>query len=304
MEKMSQDKREDREIVLPNYFEVDPKDRTRRYFGEENMRILQQSKVLLVGAGAIGNEVAKNLGMLGIGTIIIVDYDKVTNSNLNRCVFFRKVDHMKKFKTDAIAERLSEISESIIIPVSSRIENAPDFVWDVDLIIVGVDDNFVRYYINSKNLSLKIPKPIINGAMGRDFVHIDVLKPPKTACLVCTWSAEYKDYILSRKVKEKCDDFFVDTLPKFPMISFTTSIVGAIISLEATKVLLYMKNKNNKEDNTNSPLSKPAFGKSIVYNINTNRTSIIGIPKNPNCVEPLCRIKKEKEILNNFKQER
>ena len=290
---MSQDKKkEDREIILPNYFEVDPKDRTRRYFGEENVRILQQSKVLLVGAGAVGNEVAKNLGMLGIGTIVIVDYDKVTNSNLNRCVFFRKADHMKKFKTDAIAERLSEISESTIIPVSSKIENAPDFVWDVDLIIVGVDDNFARYYINSKNLSLKNPKPIINGAMGRDFVHIDVLKPPETACLVCTWSAEYKDYILSRKVKEKCDDFFVDTLPKFPMISFTTSIIGAIISLEATKVLLYMKNKNKPGD-VKSPLSKPAFGKSIVYNINTNSTSVIGISKNPNCVEPLCRIRKE-----------
>ena len=289
---IQQKKKDDREIILPNYFEIDLKDRTRRYFGEENLRILHQSKVLLVGAGAIGNEVAKNLGMLGIGTIIIVDYDKVTNSNLNRCVFFRKEDHMNRFKADAIAERLSKISDSTIIPVNSRIEEAPDFVWDVDLIIVGVDNNFARYYINSKNLSLKEPKPIINGAMGRDFVHIDVLKPPETACLVCTWSAEYKDFILSRKVKEKCDDFFVDTLPKFPMISFTTSIIGAIISLEATKVLLYIK-RDSKSADRNMPLSRPAFGKSIVYNINTNSTSIIGIPKNPNCVEPLCRIRRK-----------
>ena len=284
-------KRQKDNVILPNYFESDSKDRTRRFFGDENLDILQQSRVLLIGAGAIGNEVAKNLGMLGVGTIIIVDYDVVTNSNLNRCVFFRKEDHMKKYKVDAIAERLSKISDSIIIPIPSKIENAPEFVWDVDLIIVGADDNFARYYINGKNLSLKNPKPIINGAMGRDFVHIDVLKPPETACLVCTWSTEYKDYILSRKVKEKCDNFFVDTLPKFPMISFTTSIIGAIISSEATKVILYTKNKEYRK-NAKHPLSKPAFGKSIVYKLNTNSTSIIGITKNPNCVEPLCKLRK------------
>ena len=286
---MTNEKKKIDNVILPNYFEADLKDRTRRYFGEKNLEIIQKSKVLLVGAGAIGNEVAKNLGMLGVGTLIIVDYDKVTLSNLNRCVFFRKEDHMKKFKSEAIAERLGYISDSTIIPVNSKIEEAPEFVWDVDLIIVGVDDNFARYYINSKNLSLKNPKPIINGAMGRDFVHVDVLYPPETACLVCTWSSEYKDYILSRKVKEKCDVFFVDTLPKFPMISFTTSIIGAIISLEATKVLLYLKESNNEKTSRDKPLSRPLFGKSIVYNINTNKTSIIGIPKNPNCVEPLCR---------------
>jgi adenylyltransferase/sulfurtransferase len=51
---------------------------------------LSNSKVLVVGAGAIGNEVVKNLAMVGAGFISIVDMDSIENSNLARCVFFGK----------------------------------------------------------------------------------------------------------------------------------------------------------------------------------------------------------------------
>ena len=50
---------------------------------------LQSARVLVVGAGALGNEIVKNLVLVGVGTVIVVDMDTIENSNLSRCVFFR-----------------------------------------------------------------------------------------------------------------------------------------------------------------------------------------------------------------------
>ena len=62
------------------YFEEDVFDRTRRFFGDDKLNIIRRSKVLLVGAGAVGNEVAKNLGLLGIGqlNLVAVSYTHLT----------------------------------------------------------------------------------------------------------------------------------------------------------------------------------------------------------------------------------
>src|SRR5579885_420265 len=54
---------------------------------------LRDAKVLVVGAGALGNEIVKNLALLGIGNILIADLDRVENSNLSRSVLFREADN-------------------------------------------------------------------------------------------------------------------------------------------------------------------------------------------------------------------
>lgn len=280
------------DFISVNYYEEDVFDRTRRYLGEENLEKLRQSKILLVGAGAVGNEVAKNMGLLGIGQINLVDFDVVTKSNLNRCVFFRPEDHMRTPKVVAIAKRLKEISSTKVIYFVGRIEEAPNNFWDVDAIVIGVDNNYARWFINSRNLMLDEPKPLINGAMGLDFVQVDVLYPPYTACLVCNWSKEYYQHIMKRKVHEKCDTFFLETLPKFPTISFATSLVGAIMSIELTKVLIgldYFK-ETGKWPERLSPL----IGKSIRYDFLHHTVSVFKNLKNPQCLEPFCRTSKKR----------
>jgi len=283
------------EFIKAGYFEEDPFDRTKRYFGEKKFHKLRTSSVLVVGAGAVGNEVCKNLALLGIDDIKLVDFDKVTKSNLNRCVFFRPEDHNKMYKVYAIQKRLQEISDTRIDAYPVRIEEAPEDVWDVDLIIVGVDDNYARYFINSKNLSLDNPKPIINGAMGQDFVQVDVLYPPYTACLVCPWSDDYTGHILSRQVKQKCDEYFIETVSKFPTISFATSLVGAIIAIEAVKLLTINLKKEIYND-LQRVLSITSLGKSIIYNFQKQELKKIRIMPNPKCNEPLC-IKRREDII-------
>ena len=71
------------------YYEEDRHDRTTRFFGKNSFEKLQNSKILVVGVGAIGNEIVKNFALLGLKEIRIVDFDKVTKSNANRCIFFR-----------------------------------------------------------------------------------------------------------------------------------------------------------------------------------------------------------------------
>ncbi len=274
------------------FFEKDQHDRTRRWLGKTNLEKIQQSSVLMVGAGAVGNEVCKNLGLLGVGKIIVVDPDKVAASNLNRCVFFRPSDHDVTFKVDAIAERLPNLAtDTIVEPHPVPIQDAPESVWNVDLVLVGVDNHYTRYLLNAKNLSLAPPLPVINGAMGKDFVSVEVLAPPNTACLVCSWRKTFVDHVVANEVRTRCDPFFVRTIPQFPMISFITSIVGAVMSWEATKVLVGLENW--KQTGEWQDEFEPAVGRFIQYNLHHHKVLTGPILPNPRCAEIFCRDKRK-----------
>ncbi|MDO8124952.1 MAG: ThiF family adenylyltransferase [Candidatus Hermodarchaeota archaeon] len=273
------------------FFERDQHDRTRRWLGASNLETLRHSTVLMIGAGAVGNEVCKNLGLIGIKKIVLVDPDKVAASNLNRCVFFRPEDHDKTFKVDAIAERLPNLAtDTVVEPHPVTIQQAPDSVWDADLVLVGVDNHYARFLLNAKNLSLDPPRPIINGAMGKDFVSVEVLAPPHTACLVCSWSKDFLDGVVANEVRTRCDPFFVDTLPRFPMISFVTSVVGAVMAWEATRVLIGLK-QWKATGNWQEGL-EPALGRFIHYNLQRHETTTGPIMPNPRCSETFCREKR------------
>src|SRR6202041_3212723 len=73
---------------------------------------LSAAKVLVVGAGALGNEIVKNLALLGIGNILIADMDRVENSNLSRSVLYRESDN-GRFKADVAAEAAKSIYPNI-----------------------------------------------------------------------------------------------------------------------------------------------------------------------------------------------
>ncbi|MHA1556999.1 MAG: ThiF family adenylyltransferase, partial [Candidatus Heimdallarchaeota archaeon] len=153
------------------FYEDDLEDRTRRYFGTDNLQRIKDSTILCVGAGAVGNEVCKNLGMLGVGHIRLVDFDIVSKSNINRCIFFRPEDHKNISKVEAVTKRLPEIAPNTkITPYDVRIEEAPLDVYDADLIIMALDNDYARYMLNFADLMLETPLPIVNGAMGRSFL--------------------------------------------------------------------------------------------------------------------------------------
>lgn len=277
-----------------SFYEDDIEDRTRRYFGTGNLEKLKNSTILCVGAGAVGNEICKNLGMLGVGHIKLVDFDVINKSNINRCIFFRPEDHKKKSKVQAVSERLPEIAPNTkITPYEVRIEEAPLEVYQADIIIMALDNDYARYMLNAGNLMQEHPKPMINGAMGRSNVEVQVYYPGITACAICLWSEDYYQAIMNHQVILKCDEFFIETLPKFPMISTLTSIVGGIMSVEATKILISQDDKGGYSDITKN--QEPNFGNMIRYDLRNHEFIFGNILPNSKCVDVTCRARRRNQ---------
>jgi len=282
----------EKELLSVGFFEEDIEDRTRRYFGKANLEKIKNSTILCVGAGAVGNEICKNLGMLGVGHIKLVDFDIVNKSNINRCIFFRPGDHKNISKVNAVAERLPEIAPNTkVTPYEVRIEEAPQEVYQVDLIIMALDNDYARYMLNYGNLMQEKTVPMINGAMGKSFIEAQIYHPGITACAVCLWSEDYYQAIMNHQVVLSCDEFFVETLPKFPMISTLTSIVGGIMSVEATKVLVSSDGKGEYSDVTKG--QEPNFGKMIRYDLRDHEMIFADIMPNLKCVDVSCRARRK-----------
>ncbi|MFV2014512.1 MAG: ThiF family adenylyltransferase [Candidatus Heimdallarchaeota archaeon] len=275
------------EKVKLAYYEDDRHDRTSRFFGKETFQKLRNKKILVIGAGAIGNEVIKNLVLLGVKEIKVVDFDIVSKSNANRCIFFRESDHNKYSKVEAVKKRVNELSNGVtkILPYECRIEETSEEVWkDLDLIIIGVDNDYTRMLINAKVLTYALEKrfiPVINGAMALTFVECEVLLPGLTACLTCLWTNEYKEQIINKVVRENCDEFFIEVLPKFPAISTFTSVVGGLMVTEATKLLTLPDTKELK--------NMIGIGYLIRHDLKTYEYNKGAIMRNSKCTEPFCR---------------
>lgn len=262
-------------------------DRSRRYFGEQYDR-LQRHPVLVVGAGAVGCEVVKNLVMVGVRRIHLVDFDKVSASNLNRCVFFRPADHNKVYKVDAIAREVRANWPDVELSCYPLpIQEAPDDVWQAPVVLVAVDNNEARYHINLRAFACPRPPFLVNGALGRTFCEVQVLRPGETACLVCTWNAAYVEQMWKKMVRQKCDEFFFETVEKFPAISFLNSLTGAMMASETVKILLGLEMWQNERRWLEEQV--PIIGQSLRYDIRGPEFSLGTVYTNPQCAEIFCR---------------
>lgn len=119
-------------------------------FGMEGQRKLKEAKVLVVGTGGLGSPVLLYLAAAGVGTIGIVDFDKVDDSNLQRQVLFG-VGDVGRPKVDAAADRLRALNPYITINtynVQLHSSNALDILKDYDLVADGTDNFPTRYLVN------------------------------------------------------------------------------------------------------------------------------------------------------------
>ncbi|HUT32104.1 MAG TPA: ThiF family adenylyltransferase, partial [Planctomycetota bacterium] len=239
---------------------------------------VERARVLVIGVGAVGNEVAKNLALVGVRRLTLVDPDTVELSNLNRCIFFREGDVGRRKVHVARRALRAAAPATEVVAIARPIQQAPEEVWDADVVALCVDDELARYYVNARLLGMRRPIPVVNGAMGRTWAEATVLVPGQTACLVCLWSQEYQRAVLGEEVRRKCDAFFQGARVKFPTISVLTSLVGAVSSTEVVKLL------------ANSPEElPPAVGKRLRYDVRRHELVVQEIVPNPQCVDAMCR---------------
>lgn len=128
-------------------------------FGMEAQKKLKQSKVLVIGSGGLGSPVLLYLAAAGVGTLGIVDFDVVDDSNLQRQVLFG-VESVGKPKVDAASDRLKALNPHLNIRLHNthiNSSNALDIIKDYDVIADGTDNFPTRYLVNDACVLLDKP---------------------------------------------------------------------------------------------------------------------------------------------------
>ncbi len=149
-----------------------------------NQDILKNSTVLICGIGGLGVEVAKNLAMVGIGRLILVDLDTIEYSNLNRQILFIDAPEGAP-KAKIAAKRLKEMNPFINIEAyNCPLQDLPPKVYqDADLYIAGLDSIEARSELNRRAIHNK--KPLIDAGTAAYNGHSYVVWPFANACLEC-----------------------------------------------------------------------------------------------------------------------
>lgn len=155
--------------------------------GEKGQEKLGQSRVAIVGIGALGTALANHLVRSGIGYVRIIDRDFVEYSNLQRQILFDEKDaELSLPKAIAAKNKLNLINSSITIDAhvaDLTRKNAEELLTDVDLVLDGSDNFEVRYLINDVSVKYAIPW-IYGGAVSSRGMTFTII-PNQTPCLRC-----------------------------------------------------------------------------------------------------------------------
>jgi molybdopterin-synthase adenylyltransferase len=197
---------------------------------------LRSARVLVVGAGALGNEVVKNLALLGMGTTYLIDLDVVESSNLSRSVLFREADSGQP-KAEVAARRARELNPDItIIPLHGNVitDLGLGLFADVDLVIGCLDNREARLWVNRQ--CWKTSTPWIDAGIQEIQGVVKVFVPPDSACYECAMTQ--RDYQLLN-LRYSCpllsrDDIIAGKVPTAPTIA---SMMAALQVQEALKLL-------------------------------------------------------------------
>ena len=113
---------------------------------------LDRANVMVVGCGALGNEVLKNLALFGVGHVVVVDFDTIEPSNLTRSILFSRADaEARRPKATVAAKRIREINPSIqVLPLESDIchDVGLGLLRRMDVVVGCVDNRWARYCLN------------------------------------------------------------------------------------------------------------------------------------------------------------
>lgn len=217
---------------------VSPEDRydRQRLIPWWDQALLARARVLVIGAGALGNEILKLLALTGVGHILIYDMDRIELSNLSRTVLFREEDE-GAFKAEVAAERVSALN-----PHVTAVGHAQDIIRDMgqglflwaDIVICGLDNRHARVFVNTS--CARTGRAWIDGAIEELSGIIRVFDPARTACYECTMNETDRRLLRARM---SCAMLARDAaaLGHAPTTAVASSLVAALEVQEAVKYL-------------------------------------------------------------------
>lgn len=235
-----------RQIILPNV-------------GGKGQEKLLAAKVLIIGAGGLGSPAALYLASAGIGTIGIVDSDKVELNNLQRQII-HSVKEVGKPKVESARDRINSINEDVkVITYNLRVtsENILDIIKDYDIVVDGSDNFPTRYLVNDACVLLK--KPLSHGGIFRFDGQAITIIPGESACYRCLFASPPPPGLV----------------PSCQEAGILGAVAGVIGVIQANEVLKFVLS-----------IGELLTGKLLVFNALDSSFRKVKVPKDPKC--PIC----------------
>ena len=218
---------------------------------------VKNARVLVAGAGALGNEVVKNLTLFGVGHIYVADFDQIEISNLTRSILFREEDaYSHAYKADIVAKRAKEINPQIeVTPIVGNLFSEVGFglYRSVDVIIGCLDSRLARYLLN--RMAMRAGKSWIDGSIENLTGAVKVYTPG-ISCYECGLSRDEFNNIMLRTgcadvVRTQTEHGRIATTP------ISASIVGALQVQEAMKIIHKDEANEMNESQKSQEAEKP-----------------------------------------------
>jgi molybdopterin/thiamine biosynthesis adenylyltransferase len=223
-------------------------------FSDSTQRLLQQSKVLVVGAGGLGCPAAQYLAAAGVGTLGIADFDTISISNLHRQVLYTPADAGLK-KVTVACEHLKKQNPGIkLVPHDIKItsDNVIDIMQQYDIVLDGTDNFETRYLLN--DAAVLLGKPLIYGAIYQFEGHVAV------------WNIRNTDGLVSPNYRDLFPEVDATQIPNCAEGGVIPTLAGIIGCMQANEAIKYI-----------TQTGELLAGKILIFDAQTLQSRIIKI---------------------------
>ena len=193
--------------------------------GMKGQKKLKSAKVLMIGAGGLGSPLGMYLSAAGVGTLGIVDFDVVDETNLQRQLLHYSRD-VGRPKLESAKEKINNINPNVkVILYETRLtsENAIGIISDYDLVVDGTDNFPTRYLVN--DTCVLLGKPSVYGSIFRFEGQVTVFDPRIGPCYRCLYPTPPPPGL-------------VPSCAEGGVIGVLPGIIGSLQALEAIKLII------------------------------------------------------------------
>jgi molybdopterin/thiamine biosynthesis adenylyltransferase/rhodanese-related sulfurtransferase len=227
--------------------------------GMEGQLKLKQARVLCIGAGGLGSPLALYLAAAGVGTLGIVDFDRVDFTNLQRQIIHRTQD-VGRPKLESARDAILNINPNVeVVPFETRLtsQNALEIIRDFDIVADGTDNFATRYLVNDACVLSK--KPNVYGSIFRFEGQASVFYAEEGPCYRCLYP-------------EPPPPGLVPSCAEGGVLGVLPGIVGCIQAIETVKLILGK--------------GHPLIGRLLLFDALGMKFRELKLRKNPEC--PVC----------------
>ncbi len=227
--------------------------------GVEGQEKLKAGRVFMVGTGGLGSPAALYLAAAGVGTLGIIDFDRVDFSNLQRQII-HSTSSVGKPKVESAKQRLAEINPNVKVVTYDAMltkDNILDLIKDYDIVLDGTDNFQTRYLVNDACVFTK--KPFVYGSIFRFDGQATVFYPGRGPCYRCLFA-------------EPPPPGMVPSCAEGGVLGILPGVIGVIQATEVVKLLIGK--------------GEPLIGRLMLYDALKMNFREVKFRRNPKC--PVC----------------